>query len=266
MGRYASAEEAYRAFFENFNRKDAEGWAGVMSYPHVRVAPTGGAEVQKVAAGVPRTPARLFPTAADYAGAANWERFERTGWVRTEGITTERIHESETMVHLAGGWSRYNAAGEAFVTNRVCYILTKLEEGWGIQARFGVDSWVEGEDQSAAEGAARELVERAIGLELEGDIAAVAALCRYPLTIVGVGEVVQFGSAEELVELSQGAGPRAGTVSARVVQSGRRGVTLSARVETGDVVGQRLVLVTLDEDEWKIAAVAPMPGEYEQGG
>ena len=260
MGRYASAEEAYRAFFENFNRKDAEGWAGVMSYPHVRVAPTGGAEVQKVAAGVPRTPARLFPTAADYAGAANWERFERTGWVRTEGIPTERIHESETMVHLAGGWSRYNAAGEAFVTNRVCYILTKLEEGWGIQARFGVDSWVEGEDQSAGEGAARELVERAIGLELEGEIAAVAALCRYPLTIVGV---VQFGSAEELVEVSQGPGARAGTVSARVVQSGRRGVTLSARVETGDVVGQRLVLATRDEDEWKIAAVAPMPGEYD---
>ena len=266
MGRYASAEEAYRAFFENFNRKDAEGWAGVMSYPHVRVAPTGGAEVQKVAAGVPRTPARLFPTAADYAGAANWERFERTGWVRTEGIPTERIHESETMVHLAGGWSRYNAAGEAFVTNRVCYILTKLEEGWGIQARFGVDSWVAEEDQSAAEGAAVELVERAIGLELEGEIASVAALCRYPLTIVGVGEVVQFGSAEELVELSQGAGARPGTVSARVVQSGRRGVTLSVRVETGEVVGQRLVLVTRDEDEWKIAAVAPMPGEYEQGG
>lgn len=263
MGRYASAEEAYWAFFENFNRKDAEGWAGVMSYPHVRVAPTAGPEVQKVAAGVPRTPARLFPMAADYAGAANWERFERTGWVRTEGIEPERIHESETMVHLAAGWSRFNAAGEAFVTNRVCYILTKLDEGWGIQARFGVDSWVAGEDQSAAERAAAELVERAIGLELDGDIPAVAALCRYPLTIVGVGEVVQFGSAEELVELSQAAGARAGTASARVVQSGRRGVTLSARVETGEVVGQRLVLATLDEDEWRIAAVAPMPGEYD---
>ena len=263
MGRYASPEEAYRGFFERFNAKDADGWASVMSYPHVRVAPTAGAEVQKVAAGVPRTPARLFPTAADYAAMANWERFERTGWVRTEGIPTERIHESETMVHLAGGWSRYNAAGEAFVTNRVCYIMTKLEEGWGIQARFGVDSWVEGEDQSAAEQAAADLVEQAIGLELEGDIAAVAACCRYPLTIVGIGEVVQFGSAQELIDLSQAAGPRPGTVSARAVQSGRRGVTLSARVETGETVGQRLVLVTHDEDGWKIAAVAPMPGEYD---
>ena len=263
MGRYASPEEAYRGFFERFNAKDADGWADVMSYPHVRVAPTAGSEVQKVAAGVPRTPARLFPTAADYAAMANWERFERTGWVRTEGIPTERIHESETMVHLAGGWSRYNAAGEAFVTNRVCYIMTKLEEGWGIQARFGVDSWVEGEDQSAAEQTAAELVERAIGLELEGDIAAVAACCRYPLTIVGIGEVVQFNSAEELVELSQATGPRPGTVSASPVQSGRRGVTLSARVETAETVGQRLVLVTHDEDGWKIAAVAPMPGEYD---
>ena len=263
MGHYASPEEAYGAFFENFNAKNADGWAGVMSYPHVRVAPVAGPEVQKVAAGVPRTPARLFPTAADYAAMANWERFERTGWVRTQGIPTERVHESETMVHLAGGWSRYNAAGEAFVTNRVTYVLTKLDEGWGIQARFGVDSWVEGEDQSAAEQAAAALVERAIGLELEGDMAAVAACCRYPLTIVGVGEVVQFGSAEELVELSQLPGPRPGTVSARPVQSGRRGVTLSARVETGETVGQRLVLVTQDEDDWKIAAVAPMPGEYD---
>ena len=103
MGRYASPEEAYRAFFETFNRKDAEAWAEVMNYPHVRVAPVGGAEVNKASAGVPRTPARLYPTVADYAAAADWERFERTGWVRTEGIPPQRIHESENVVHLAGG-------------------------------------------------------------------------------------------------------------------------------------------------------------------
>ena len=38
MGRYASPEEAYWAFFETFNRKDAEAWAGVMNHPHVRGA------------------------------------------------------------------------------------------------------------------------------------------------------------------------------------------------------------------------------------
>ncbi len=37
MGRYASPEEAYWAFFETFNRKDAAAWAGVMNYPHARV-------------------------------------------------------------------------------------------------------------------------------------------------------------------------------------------------------------------------------------
>ena len=50
MGRYASPEEAYWAFFETFNRKDAEAGAAVMNYPNVRVAPVDGGGGWKIAA------------------------------------------------------------------------------------------------------------------------------------------------------------------------------------------------------------------------
>ena len=134
----ASPEDAYWAFFEADSAKDAEAWAGVMSYPHVRVSARGTAS--------------YYETPEAYASGASWESREATGWVRSRGIEPTRLHESADKVHLAAGWTRYNAADEPILSNRVTYILTRLDGSWGIQARFGVDSFTEGEntDESAA--------------------------------------------------------------------------------------------------------------------
>ena len=130
MGHYDTPEDAYFAFFERFSAEDAAGWAACMSYPHVRVAPPReGVDA--------RTTARYYPTPEDYAAAADWTPFKAAGWVRTQGVEPVRLHESDDMVHLLGGWTRYNKDDEPIVSNRVTYLLTRLDTGWGIQARFG---------------------------------------------------------------------------------------------------------------------------------
>ena len=109
---YASPEDAYWTFFKTFNAKDAEKWAGVMSYPHLRVSARGTA--------------RYFETPEAYSSGASWERIEAIGWVRTGGIEPTRLHESADKVHLAGGRTRYNASDQPILSNRVSYILTRL--------------------------------------------------------------------------------------------------------------------------------------------
>ena len=175
MGHYATPEDAYWAFFENFNANDADGSAGVMSYPHVRVSPPR-------AGATPRTASRVFPTAADYAALAptTFERIRATGWVRTDGIEPERVHTSEDRVHLAGGWTRYNAEGEPILTNRVTYVMTRLDAGWGIQARFGIDTWDADADTSEPERLAVEVDRRAIDAATAGDDEALQEALAFP--------------------------------------------------------------------------------------
>ena len=155
MGSHESPEAAYWSFFDRFNAKDAEGWAAAMSYPHVRVSasapPTRGGRFD------PRTASFLTPTPADYtsmATQAGWERFEATGWVRTQGLEPRRVHETDDKVHLAGGWTRYRADDSPIISNRVLYVLTRLEQGWGIQARLRSRQFCRGR-RSECPGAAR---------------------------------------------------------------------------------------------------------------
>ena len=103
--RLATPEDAYFEFFRADSAKDAQAWAAAMGYPHVRVSATG-----RVA---------YHETAEDYAARASWGAREATGWVRSRGIEPARLHEAEDKVHLAGGWTRFNADDEPILRNRV---------------------------------------------------------------------------------------------------------------------------------------------------
>ena len=146
------------------------------------------------------------------------------------------------------------------MTNRVCYVLTKVGGGWGIQARFGVDSWVADEDRSEQEEAAKAVVERLFELEAAGDAEGIATLFRYPLTLVGPEFVMQLQNADEFLALGDDADdPDAATElleAPRAVQSGRRGVNISVGYRiAGEQPVRELILVTMVEGEgWKIAA------------
>ena len=248
---YESPEAAYEAFFTNFNAEDAAGWAGVMSYPHTRVSSSGG-------------PIRLFPTPGDYVEQVNpWPQFKEVGWVRTEGIPPVRIHESEDKVHIAGGWSRYNTEGEVYISNRVTYILTRLDGSWGIQARFGTDSFAEeGEDTSASERAALNVVNRHLDAWDARDFAGCGRLASYPITEVGVGRVDHYAHRPDY-EASLAAQEWSPTTSRAVNahQVGRTGanVSITATLEDGRTE-HAVFIVALRNEVWSIAGRSRIVG------
>jgi hypothetical protein len=250
MTHYDSPEAAYHAFFETFNREDAEAWADVMNYPHVRVSS--------------RAAYRLFPTPQDYAERASWDRFKETGWVRSEGMDPVRTHESADVVHLAGGWSRYNAAGGVIHSNRVSYVTTRVDGSWGIQARFGVDSLEDGipgkpSDPSAV--AATDVVKRYFAAWDERDLAACASFGTYPLVRVGVG-VVTVLPDEAAMEQALAAAPQARSISLEVrpVQIGTSGVNVAATLKNESGTAHGLFLVANRDGRWGIVGRSVIGG------
>ena len=260
MGAHPTPTAAYWAFFENFNAKDPVGWAGAMSYPHVRVSatrpPTRGAGPN------PRTASGVYPTSDDYASmaaGAGWERFEATGWVRTQGITPRLVHASADKAHLAGGWTRHRADDSEIISNRVLYVLSRMDAGWGIQARFGVDFHNRGQDLGAQETAALDALGRLMTTLEPGDVDNWLNCFHYPLTLVGApGEV----SVVDDVEAMRAAyGDWAGQAlpieyTADVIAAGENGVTLSQSITRGEDTFHQSFLVAQRDGDWKILAVS----------
>jgi len=181
--------------------------------------------------------------------------------VRTQGIEPVRLHESADMVHLLGGWTRFNAADEPIRKNRVAYLLTRLEGGWGIQARFGIDTWLEDADVSAQAQAALEVVQGAIEAGSAGDFQAHAGLCHFPLTVVAPGQVIQIPTREALIEFESarvGEGPAQVDAAVRAVQAGRTAVNAAVELNVGGRTTKELVLVTLRGGRWAITAASAM--------
>ncbi len=236
-------EEVYREFFRADSARDAGAWADVMSYPHVRVSGDGRVH--------------YFETAADYAASASWSEREATGWVRSEGIEPERVHASDDMVHLAGGWTRYNADGEPILENRVVYLLTRLDGSWGIQARFacGAAAAWRGVDDPAPTHAVRQYCEAL----READHDRCARLVRYPLTVVGVGAVLRL---EDAAAFRRAFGTLAGGApsAVRAVANGSAGATVAAT--SGNDTDRRvrtLFLVAKNAGACRIAAMSTLP-------
>ena len=78
----ATPEEAYFEFFRADSAQEAEAWAAVMSYPHVRVSAAGRVD--------------YYETAEDYASRASWvaregEEFDATGAV---GVVERHLQDS----------------------------------------------------------------------------------------------------------------------------------------------------------------------------
>ena len=246
---YDSPEAAYEAFFTHFNAEDAPAWANVMHYPHVRVSAGTGSDA-------------CYETPQDYAARASWDRFKADGWVRTQGIEPVRIHESDDKVHLAGGWTRYDAADEPIRSNRVTYILTRLEGSWGIQARFGTDSFEEAADTDPSQQAALDIVERHLDAWDARALPSCTALASYPLTEVGARDVTRYeDSAAYEAALTSQTWSATTTRRVRALQAGRTGVNVAVTVTLQN--GRReqtLFLVAQHEEIWHISARSRIPG------
>lgn len=255
MGHYESPEAAYYAFLETFNARDAEGWAGVNSWPHARVsaaAPDSSVHW--------RPPTKIFADAEEYLAAPLWDELEATGWARSESAPPQIVQSSDMKAHIAGGWTRYDADGNAMASNRVVYVATKTAEGWGLQAQLKTDSFVEGQDFSAEEQAVLEAVEATLGLLGARDVEAYAEALAYPFTLIGPpGVVMQIDSAVEMAAAMRRARDDQLDVpagSAQIVNCGESGANVTFRVEREGVVQEALALVGIRKGKWRIVAIS----------
>jgi|TARA_B110000263_G_scaffold210472_1_gene193016 hypothetical protein len=247
---FDSPEDAYLGFFAADASQIAEAWAAVMNYPHARVAASGVTD--------------YFETPKAYGDAANvdWPSRVKTGWVRTRGRETTRLHDSATKVHLVGGWIRLNADDEPIRWNRVTYIATKPADSWGIQARFALGAYDGSDDHEAAEQAAEvatSKVQQYYEALRNNDSSACAALCRYPLMDVGVGEVTQINDAATMAQhITLG---QISNLDISAAQAGPDGVNVAVTADYSDGRREQSILVVGHEgDSWQIAGISTMPG------
>lgn len=255
MAAYESPEAAYFAFLETFNARDADGWAGVNSWPHARIsaaAPNSSVHW--------RPPTRIFADAGQYLSAPLWDELEATGWVRSESTAPKIVQSSEVKAHIAGGWTRYGADGNAMAANRVVYVATRTDEGWGLQAQLKTDSFVDGQNYEREQAAVLEAVESTLALLGARDVDAYCNALAYPFTLVGPpGVVMQIASALEMAAAMHSVGDDRLDVppgSAEVVNCGSSGANLTFRVQRDDAIQEALALVGLRDDVWRMLAIS----------
>lgn len=255
MGAYDSPDAAYFAFLETFNARDADGWAGVNSWPHARVS-----------AAAPdtslhwRPPTRVFANQEEYLSAPLWTQLEATGWARSESSPPRIVQSSEVKAHIAGGWTRYDGDGNPIASNRVVYVATRTDEGWGLQAQLKTDSFVDGRDYSAERTAVLTSVEFALGLLGARDIEAYADALAYPFTLIGPpGVVIEIASASEMATAMRSVGDDQLDVPAgavEIVNCGESGANVTFRVERDGVAQEALALVGLRDGTWRMLAIS----------
>ncbi len=255
MGHYETPEAAYFAFLETFNARDADGWAGVNSWPHARVsaaAPDSSVHW--------RPPTRVFTNADEYLAAPLWSDLEATGWARSKSTPPRTVQSSENKAHIAGGWTRYNADDRPMASNRVVYVATLTAEGWGLQAQLKTDSFVDGGDYSAQEAAVLAAVESTLALLGARKIDDYCASLAYPFTLVGPpGVIIQIDSAPEMAAAMRSADDDQLDVpvnSTEVVNCGESGANVTFRVEREGVTQEALALAGLRNGVWQMLAIS----------
>ena len=220
-----------------------------MYYPHVRVAAPGRVE--------------YFETAQEYAADANWTEREETGWVRTEGIDPEIIHQCDDTVHLAGGWIRLNADGESILENRVVYVLVRSDNEWGVQARFACGSskiWHELSDEHAMTFTCDRLLR--VGID---DRINFKDCFRLPVVVVNARSVERWNAVATLQRTLAASLGEASTIQAiRLIHNGHRGanVAVSLRSQSGDT-RHVMFLIAKHGPECRLAAMSliVLPGD-----
>ena len=246
MGAYESPEAAYRAFFDTFNAKSASGRAAVMSYPHLRVAAT-------------RAEPSIQATAEEFEASASWEQVEQTGWAWTQPITPRVVHRSSDKIHFAGGWTRFRADGSEISQNRLLYIATKMEDGWGIQGAFGVEGHLSGEDAQPAAQAALAALEREMTMLEAGDVDAWLNCFHCPAVIVfAPGQLELYETRESLAAAYRdwASEPRPVSYEAQVTAVGPSGVLIEQTVTSAGDSFQQVSLFVERDGVWASTAVS----------
>ncbi len=251
----AGALEAVDRFFETFNSRNPLLWANSLHYPHIR----------KPGVGKPVRPSEPSLSAEDYASRFDYSQIMRTGWDHTEIESKSIVHITGDKAHIAALYHRYNEQGDIIRTTRVTYLVTRLDEQWGIQARFSAGEPYETKTESRrAETAALEAVDRYLNAFYRGESSDWASTLCYPFVNVRVGgldeikgpeDVARFDRSRFDTQIKEG---QMTWKSLRVIQSGLDGVNVVAELSRRGPSGQLLAslcglyLVTNLQGQWGV--------------
>ena len=255
-----NALEALDRFITTFNSRNAEQWSESLSYPHVR--PT-----------MVRAP-RIFADAGEYAGSFDYNRALKMGWDHSVWDYKNIIHVSPDKVHASGQYTRYTADGEVIWANEVMYVVTRVRDRWGIQARFGIDQMTETKPAiEEVEPIVSELMEAFIAAINSRSREQVAALLNFTYVDVDAGRVDAWPDIEACLREQTRfpvrfapEGGHVGLVSCDLVQ--RSIVTLNVAAdmdcfnEKGDKVSRARAVywITRKDGKWGIQAGSAMEG------
>jgi len=121
-GSEAKAVQAVEAFMAALNAGDNQALFDTMHLPHVRISGDGVA---------------IYPTRADLEKNYLKEFAARAGdsWHHTVLDSTQVIHSSENKVHVFIQFTRYDKIDGLLATHQSLWIMTRLNDHWGAQAR-----------------------------------------------------------------------------------------------------------------------------------
>ena len=223
--------DAYFNFFSSFNTRDAWRFSSALHYPHVRLTW--------------RTEPVIYADTEAHALQTSWERFIEAGWDHTEGMKPAVIQSSDIKYHIQGGWNRIKPSGEPLLTNRVTYVVTKIDEIWGIQCRYGTDPQPQSEKILEVPNAT-DVVRNWITAQAEGEVESAQAVCDDVIYEIGVGAVnkITEGSSVTIEPLVD--------ATTRFVQGVAEAQTIAVSSSTRDA----LLYLVLKHDDWKIKAIS----------
>ncbi len=242
----SSPEDVYWAYFRADQAQDAYAWASLLSYPHIRVAATGRIE--------------KFGTLEECAAQTEWKKRLASGWIRTEGIDPIRIHTTPSCVHLAGGWTRYNANNQPLLQNRVVYVMQRRAGTWGIRARLACGSspiWHDSLDDKP-----KISVIRFFNLVTSGEMMkSCVKLIRMPFVYIDQTDLVQIERAIEFNAIFEDWCSRDITkIDARTIQNGPQGANVAVSMQLGsDMTIFALALVEKSPSACRIATISCCP-------
>ena len=213
--------DAVDRFITTWNSRNPDDWAASLNYPHVRPSPIG--------------PTRVAPDAADYAAHVDFNQVIQSGWDHSEWDYKHVLHTSPRKIHVAGQWSRYNAAGEVILTTPIVYVVTHADGQWGIQSRFGSDYVDEDTDTTEMQSRGLNLIQDFVNKQSLNDRDSCAELLNYPHFVIGVGELTQtqgpedFALPDRIVRVE----------SMMAVQTGRMSMNAAVELTTATASGTR---------------------------
>jgi hypothetical protein len=124
VGQTEAEQAALKVMYEfmaSFNSRDVARWADTLLFPHIRVA-SGGVTVNQTKSG--------------FIAETDLQEFARiNNWHHSEWNSIETIQADSEKVHFKVRFTRFNPAGEAYVSFNSLYVLQKTDQGWGIRGR-----------------------------------------------------------------------------------------------------------------------------------